>query len=107
VSPDYIHTADDDVVVPPADDIGILSETSSSDSSDSSGSESELDTQPSNNTVTANGRYFCDEILFYFGIAHLLLLRLHSMIPEFYTYSCSSGFIQLCLLVSQGMKFLC
>ncbi|PNF25342.1 hypothetical protein B7P43_G10934 [Cryptotermes secundus] len=55
VSPEYIHTADDDGVMPPADEIGILSETSSSDSSDSSGSESELDTQPSNSTVTANG----------------------------------------------------
>lgn len=70
VSPDYIHTADDEVV-PPADEIGILSETSSSDSSDSSGSESEPDTQPSNSTVTANGRYFCDKILLYYSIAHV------------------------------------
>lgn len=82
VSPDYSHTADDEVV-PPADEIGILSETSSSDSSDSSGSESELDTQPSNSTVTANGRYFYLKILLYFSIAHILLLKLHNMVPAF------------------------
>jgi hypothetical protein len=88
VSPDYLHTADDEGVVPLANEIGILSETSSSDSSDSSGSESELDNQPSNSTVTANGRYFCYKILFYIGIVHILLLKLHNMVPEFYTHTC-------------------
>jgi hypothetical protein len=63
VSPDYIRPADDDGVGATADEIGILSETSSSDSSDSSGSESEPETQPSNITVTANGRYFHDKFL--------------------------------------------
>lgn len=55
VSPDYSRTADDDGVVPSADEVGILSETSSSDSSDSSGSDSEHETQPSNSAVTING----------------------------------------------------
>jgi hypothetical protein len=83
VSPDYSHPADDDVVVPTADEIGILSDTSSSDSSDSSGSESEVETQPSNSTITANGRHFCK--------IFLLLSKIHIMVFEFYVCSSSSS----------------
>jgi hypothetical protein len=86
-SPDYIRATDDDGIVAAADEIGILSETSSSDSSDSSGSDSEPETQPNNSTVTASGRYLYD-IFFCCVIACLLLLKLYIVIPEFYI--CSS-----------------
>ena len=62
VSPDYSRTADDDGAVASADEVGILSETSSSDSSDSSGSDSEHETQPRNSTVTINGKRFYDKM---------------------------------------------
>jgi hypothetical protein len=85
VSPDYTRTADDDGVVPPADEIGILSETSSSDSSDSSGSDSEQETHPSNSTVTINGKCFYDKIFFFFDTIYIQLLELDIIEPEFYT----------------------
>ena len=94
VSPDYSRTADDDGVVPSADEVGILSETSSSDSSDSSGSESEHETQPSNSTVTINGKCFYDKMFFFFDIFCTQLLELDIIVPEFYTW-CSAGFVQL------------
>jgi len=93
VSPDYSRTADDDGVVPSADEVGILSETSSSDSSDSSGSDSEHETQPCNSTVTINGKCFYDK-MFFFDIFCIQLLELDITLPEFYTWS-SAGIVQL------------
>jgi hypothetical protein len=81
VSPDYSRTADDDGVMPSADEVGILSDTSSSDSSDSSGSDSEHETQPTNRTVTINGKYVYIYIYLFFDVFCIQLLELDIMVP--------------------------